>query len=80
MSDRLLSESSFTSGRDATLLLTSDLYADYDRIEKGAPEENTGLPSVRYVKEFPDGMLYGVDVVVEKDKIMRYKTGWKKKL
>lgn len=57
-----------------------DLYADYDRIEKGSPEENTGYPSIRYIKEFPDGMLYGVDVVVEEDKIMRYKTGWKKKL
>ena len=57
-----------------------ELYADYDRIEKGNPEKSTGLPAVRYVKEYPDGMLYGVEVVVEKDRILRYKTGWKKRI
>lgn len=57
-----------------------DLYNNYDRIEPGNPEENTGLPSVRYIKKFPDGMLYGVDVVVEKNRTLRYKTGWKKRI
>ena len=57
-----------------------ELYAGYDRIEKGSPENNTGLPTVRYVKEYPDGMSYGVEVVVEKEKILRYTTGWKKRI
>lgn len=57
-----------------------DLYNSYDRIEPGKPEENTGLPSVRYIKKFPDGILYGVDVVVEKNRTLRYKTGWKKRI
>ena len=56
-----------------------DLYSDYDQIVPGKPEENTGLPSVRYIKRFPDGVLFGVDVVVEQDGVLRYKTGWKKK-
>lgn len=57
-----------------------ELYNDYDQIVPGNPENNTGLPTVKYVKKFPDGMLYGVEVIVDADKILRYKTGWKKKV
>ncbi len=54
-----------------------ELFSNYDRIEKGSPEKNTNLPSIRFIKKYDDGTLYGVDVIVEKDKTIRYKTGWK---
>ena len=57
-----------------------ELLSDYDNIELGDPERNTDRPSVVYTKTYPDGVLYGVEVVIEDDKKMHYKTGWKKKL
>ena len=57
-----------------------ELFSNYDRIEKGSPERNTNLPSIRYVKTYDDGTLYGVEVIVEKDRTTRYKTGWKKRI
>ena len=56
-----------------------ELLSDYDNIELGDPERNTDRPSVVYTKTYPDGILYGVEVVIEDDKKMHYKTGWKKK-
>ena len=56
-----------------------ELLSDYDNIELGNPERNTDRPSVVYTKTYPDGILYGVEVVIEDDKKMHYKTGWKKK-
>ena len=56
-----------------------ELLSDYDNIELGDPERNTERPSVVYTKKYPDGVLYGVEVVIEEDKKLHYKTGWKKK-
>lgn len=56
-----------------------ELFSDYDRIENGSIDRYTGNPSVRFIKEYSDGTLYGVEVIVEDDKKLTYKTGWKKK-
>ena len=56
-----------------------EVLSDYDRIEAGTPEKRTGLPSVRYVKGYSDGMEVVVEVIATDEKTLRYKTGWKLK-
>lgn len=55
-----------------------DLYSSYDRITRGSPERGTNNPTIRYHKKDSDGTLVGVEVVVTKEKTLKFKTAWRK--